>query len=155
MMGSSRQPYGQSNIVNIYQWLRDNAVLLTFLAGQLGAALWWARGIDIRVDALERTQHDQDSVMARLDERGSRSIPSMETRLAQHEALFVQEQRQLDELHARANTVLPVVQVQLDNLKEQQTRIIQALDSTYNLLNEHMRNDGIKNPNLNLTKPKQ
>lgn len=51
---------------------------------------------------------------------------------------LIMQDRKLVELEARLAN--PQMQVQLDALKEQQMRIIQALDNQYNLINEHLRN---------------
>lgn len=116
MMMVSRN--GQNGLLG---WLRENGYVVTFLATQGAAIIIWGVRIDARVDVLERSQHEQDITVSRLDERGSRSIPLLEQRIKALE---------------------DTMKLQLDGVRETQARIIQALDNTYNLLNDHLRNPG-------------
>lgn len=100
-------------------WLRENGYIVTFLVTQGAAIIIWGVRIDSRVDILERSQHEQDIAVSRLDERGSRSIPLIEQRLKALE---------------------DNMKIQLDGIKEAQARIMQSLDSNNQLLNEHLRN---------------
>lgn len=100
-------------------WLRENGYIVTFLVTQGAAIIIWGVRIDSRVDVLERSQHEQDIAVSRLDERGSRSIPLIEQRLKALE---------------------DAMKIQLDGIKEAQARIMQSLDSNNQLLNEHLRN---------------
>lgn len=122
--------------------LKENGWIVTFLISQTVAAIIWGARMDARVDALEAGQHIQDVAVSRLEERGSRSIPTLEARIKQHDEMLANEQKELNDILSTRGNVPPVIQVQLDYLKDQQMRILQALDSTYNLLNEHMRVNG-------------
>src|SRR5512139_1490299 len=123
-------------------WLRENGYVVTFLIGQMATIIVWGVRMDSRVDLLERTQRDQDILVARLDDRGSRSIPIVEQRLKSLEDASLTLQREFQEFNVNSGKVPVVIQLQLDMIKEQQMRLIQALDNTYNLLNEHLRNPG-------------
>lgn len=86
-----------------------------------------------------------------VDNAGTRALAlvasNQQREIAQIDRLaerIIMQDRKLVELEAKMAS--PQVQVQLDALKEQQMRIIQALDNNYNLLNEHLRNpDRIQN----------
>lgn len=123
-------------------WLRENGYIITFLMGQAATLIVWGVRMDSRVDLLERTQRDQDIMVARIDDRGSRSIPIVEQRLKSLEDTAMTLQREFQEFNVNSGKVPLVIQMQLDSVKEQQSRIINALDNTYNLLNEHLRSPG-------------
>lgn len=122
--------------------LREQGAIVTFLAVQAIAVIIWGARIDTRVDVLEKGQHDQDVYLNRLDERGSRSIPLLDTRIKAIEDGVANDQKDMQQLVQKMAIVPPIIQVQLDAIKDQQSRIIQALDNTYNLLNEHLRTPG-------------
>lgn len=92
-----------------------------------------------RIDTVDNAGTRALSLVAANQQREISQVDRLGERL-------IMQDRKLVELEAKQSS--PQIQVQLDALKEQQLRIIQALDANYNLINEHLRN-----PDRNQTNP--
>lgn len=141
----------------IWSWVRNNSIIFTFVLAQGFIFGGWMltqeltdRQHSIDIGYLKEADQAMKIDLARIDERGSRSIPALELRLKQHEDNFDRIQRALDTISGPNK----IEQLQIDGLKEQQLRIIQALDNIYNLLNEHLREDKSSLLNRPLVLPK-
>ncbi len=127
--------------------------LLIFLATQALLGLIWAAQLGARLSALELQATNIVNTLLRFDEQGTRQLPLLRQTLERTNAQLDVGMKRLDALENRNHENLvvftkesTVIRSSIDVLKsdmtrvqEQQTRIIQSLDSTYNLINEHLR----------------
>lgn len=94
----------------------------------------------------------QDEYVKRLDE----AMLNMLRRLDRVEERQIAGARTVDafnEMQVRLESRLTAMESAIAASQEQQTRILKALDATYNLINEHLRVDhrgdtGLKNPDI-------
>jgi uncharacterized coiled-coil protein SlyX len=143
------------------------------VGGAVGMQLGLAR-VEVRVAGLEANHTDMHRQIAELDQRGSRTLPVVESRLTSLEMrvginvpaiekmglqitsfeqrlklmedTIVGRTKVIEDLVVQSRTLTPLQQAITDSIRgdirrldERQDRLTQALDATYNLLNEHLR----------------
>lgn len=108
--------------------------------------------------SLQQTQAHYDKMLSDIDNGGSRAASLLAQKVGQLEGSQMAQDRRMDLLDQRGAENRAAVQTQellmtklqgsVDNanqrmgrIEEQQSRILQAIDSTYNLINEHLRNN--------------
>ncbi len=133
------------------------AVSVTIIV-QVAYLLVWGGRVDVRQSEGERRDEEMRAVLSRLDERGSRQLPVLDDRVKLLEARVAALQEQSTKLTPLQQAIVDALKQNTQRIEEQQIRIIQAIDSSYNLLQEHLRNscDATKNiplPPLNMPKP--
>lgn len=104
--------------------------------------------IDAEMKSIREHQREVDANVARLDERGSRTLPIVEQRLTMLETVVNSRTKLIEDLLKTSSQVSPLEQAAFDRItdrllrvEDQQKRIIEALDNTYNILQEHLRNE--------------
>lgn len=145
-----------------FQWLRDipwGPAL--WLVGQTIAIVIVIVRLGDRVTILERDHVELTASVAKLDVSGSRGLDLIRQQIATNSERITALLNRETEIFKMINDILikmaasdPKVQGQMavlegsiKRLDEQQIRIIQALDNTYNLLQEHMRGQNPKPQN--------
>lgn len=128
--------------------LRTHSISLTALVSivvqTIGVIIWLVQmGADVKQLRTDVTHlHAQQDTM---DDRGTRALDIVRNRQGDVIAINAAQEQRIRELEQKIGMIernhveLNVVSKRLD---EQQLRIIGALDNTYNLLNEHLREHG-------------
>jgi hypothetical protein len=133
--------------------------LVIFTLTQAVFGLIWLARQEARITANDVQNQAQTIALERIDERGTRALGPIITNqnrvlltLDQIEKTHATVSTRLNELHLmiasdmkaearRLQGQIDLVNAMNKKLEDQQIRIIQALDNTYNLINEHLRID--------------
>jgi hypothetical protein len=123
--------------------------LVIFVLTQSIAGLIWITRLEGRVSALELQNKGQATMLERLDTVGGQALSLMkqtqDRALIQFEGLT----RRLDANDVRTNELtrdeiriqnnVESMRADLQRITERQERVVQALDNTHNLIQEHLR----------------
>ena len=163
------------NGIHLPQRISFGAVTLgVALAAQFGAVILWAANEhservnlrarfdeyvavnDKRIGTIvqEAAVHNrgQDEYVKRLDEAMLNMLRRLD-RVEERQIIGARTVDAYNEMQVRLEGRLTAMESAIAASQEQQSRILRALDATYNLINEHLRidhrgNTGLKNPDI-------